>query len=92
VAVAQLAGTTAHELNQPLTVVLSYAELLARNLEHDATLSRSARIIADQAERMANIVRQIGRITKYETKAYVGNTQILDLERSASESERPPKP
>jgi len=90
VAVAQLAGTTAHELNQPLTVVLSYAELLARNLEHDASLSRSARIIADQAERMANIVRQIGRITKYETKAYVGNTQILDLERSASESERPP--
>jgi PAS domain S-box-containing protein len=90
VAVAQLAGTTAHELNQPLTVVLSYAELLARNLQHDEGLSRSARIIAEQAARMANIVRQIGRITKYETKAYVGNAQILDLDRSTQESDSDP--
>ena len=35
-----------------------------------------------EAERMAEIVRKIGRITKYETKAYVGATQIIDLEKS----------
>jgi hypothetical protein len=31
---------------------------------------------------MAEIVRKIGRITRYETKAYVGSTQILDLDKS----------
>jgi hypothetical protein len=31
---------------------------------------------------MADIVRKIGRITRYETKAYVGSTQILDLDKA----------
>ena len=32
---------------------------------------------------MAEIVRKIGKITKYETKSYVGRARILDLDRSA---------
>jgi hypothetical protein len=32
---------------------------------------------------MAEIVKKIGRITKYETKEYVGSTRMLDLDRSA---------
>ena len=35
---------------------------------------------------MAEIVRKIGRITKYETKSYVGRARILDLDRSAPSS------
>ena len=31
---------------------------------------------------MAEIVRKIGRLTKYETKAYVGNAKIIDIDRS----------
>ena len=34
---------------------------------------------------MAEIVRKIGRITRYETKSYVGSSKILDLERSSEE-------
>jgi hypothetical protein len=30
-------------------------------------------------------VKKIGRITKYETKAYVGSTNILDIEKSSAE-------
>ncbi|MCC7540518.1 MAG: hypothetical protein IT379_30155, partial [Deltaproteobacteria bacterium] len=41
-------------------------------------------IIVREAERMAEIVRKIGKITKYETKSYVGRTQILDLDRSCA--------
>ena len=37
------------------------------------------------SERMAEIVRKIGRITRYETKAYVGSTQILDLDKSTTD-------
>ena len=42
-------------------------------------------VILSEAERMAEIVRKIGRITRYETKAYVGSTQILDLDKSTTD-------
>jgi hypothetical protein len=35
---------------------------------------------------MAEIVRKIGKITRYETKSYVGRARILDLDRSAPAS------
>jgi len=44
-------------------------------------------IIYREAERMAEIVRKSGRITRYETKAYVGNSRIVDLDRAAGEDE-----
>ena len=38
---------------------------------------------------MADIVRKIGKITRYETKAYIETAKILDLDRS-SDTPRPP--
>ena len=32
---------------------------------------------------MSEIVRKIGKITKYETKSYVGRARILDLDKAA---------
>jgi PAS domain S-box-containing protein len=86
--IAELAGATAHELNQPLTGVIGYAELLARSLPGDSTALRAAEKIRREAERMAEIVRKIGKLTKYETRSYVGGQRILDLDRgSARDSE-----
>ncbi len=85
--VAELAGAAAHELNQPLTSVIGYAELLRRNLESNPDLAKAANVIISEAERMAEIVRKIGKITKYETKSYVGGQKILDLEKAADEPE-----
>lgn len=85
--IAELAGTAAHELNQPLTSVMGYAELLkARTPEEDPS-GRAVDIILRESERMAEIVRKIGRITRYETKAYLGSTRIVDLDRSVDEPE-----
>src|SRR5690606_12141255 len=81
--VAELAGAAAHELNQPLTSVIGYAELLRRRLEDPAT-RRGLDVIIAESERMAEIVRKVGRITHYETKSYVGSTKIVDLERSSA--------
>jgi PAS domain S-box-containing protein len=85
--VAELAGAAAHELNQPLTSVIGYAELLRRSLDRDATLAKAAEVIISEAERMAEIVRKVGKITKYETKSYVGGAKILDLEKATEENE-----
>ena len=73
-----------HKLNQPLTSVMGYAELLRRKLKEADPSFRPVDIIYREAERMAEIVRKIGKITKYETKPYVGDAQILDLNRAAS--------
>jgi PAS domain S-box-containing protein len=81
--VAELAGAAAHELNQPLTSVIGYAELLKRGLKSDPHLQNAAEIIIKEAERMAEIVRKVGTITKYETKTYVGGAKILDLEKAS---------
>jgi PAS domain S-box-containing protein len=88
VALAQLAGMTAHELNQPLTIILGYSELLQRVCtQPDAR--QTADVLASQAQRLAEIVRRIGRITRYETKGYVGGSAILDLERATSDTTKP---
>jgi PAS domain S-box-containing protein len=86
--VAQLAGAAAHELNQPLTSILGYGQLIERQSEADAPHMRAVQIIQSEAARMADIVRNIGRITRYETKQYVGSASIMDLDASASSSPR----
>lgn len=81
--VAELAGAAAHELNQPLTSVIGYAELLRRRLSESQELANAASVIITESERMAEIVRKVGRITRYETKSYVGGAKILDLEKAS---------
>jgi PAS domain S-box-containing protein len=87
--VAELAGAAAHELNQPLTSILGYVELIERRLTSDAPHARALGVIRSEAERMAEIVKKIGRITRYETKEYVGSTSILDLDKSIEAGQSP---
>ncbi len=84
-ALAQLAGTAAHELNQPLTSIIGYSELLRRTTDPAAPAAAAANVIIREAERMADIVRKIGKITKYETQSYVGDAKILDLDKASGE-------
>jgi signal transduction histidine kinase len=91
--IAELAGAAAHELNQPLMIVGAYAQLLARQVSADAEAKKTAEVITSEAQRMADIVRKVGSITKYETKSYVGEAKILDLELASdpkTERERSP--
>ena len=80
---AELAGTAAHELNQPLTSMMAYAELLLRQSEAGSVAAKAAEVLIREAERMAEIVRKIGKITRYETTSYVGQQKIFDLDRAA---------
>jgi PAS domain S-box-containing protein len=89
---AELAGATAHELNQPLTSVMGYAELLTKRAAQDASVSRAAGYIHQEASRMAEIVRKIGQLTRYETKSYVGDQRILDLDRASRRESDPSEP
>jgi len=92
-AVMALAGAAAHELNQPLTSILGYAEILKRaegQLQKKlqlgervfAPVRNAAKVIADQAERMAEVIKKLGDLTEFETREYAGKQKILDLDRS----------
>lgn len=85
--VAELAGAAAHELNQPLTSIMGYTALIRRQSGPDAAHLRALGVIEEETSRMAEIVKKIGRITRFETKTYVGDASILDLERSAGAGE-----
>ncbi|HZX94620.1 MAG TPA: PAS domain S-box protein [Myxococcales bacterium] len=86
--VSELAGAAAHELNQPLTSVLGFSELLFRRTQENERGREELGAILREAERMASIVKKIGKITRYETTPYVGKTRIVDLDRSSD----PPPP
>jgi len=85
-ALAELAGTTAHELNQPLTGVIGYAEILMKQISADSPFAPALEVILSESQRMAGIVKKIGKITRYETRNYLGDTNILDLDKAAPES------
>ncbi len=86
----ELRGTAAHELNQPLTSILAYATLLSRRVGGSGSERQAVERIRREAERMADIVRKIGEMTRYQTKDYVGSQRILDLERGAERGSAPP--
>lgn len=85
-AIVELAGAAAHELSQPLTSILGSAELAQRRVAPDSPVATQLARILDECERMTAIVKNIGRLTKYETKPYLGVTQIVDLEAGAARS------
>ncbi len=87
--IAELAGATAHELNQPLTAVMGYASLVQRQVEGDERVDHALAAILGEAERMAEIVRKIGRLTKHASKDYIGHTKIVDIEASVDSDPSP---
>jgi signal transduction histidine kinase len=66
---------------------MGYAEMLKRKLKETDAAYKPVDIIYRESERMAEIVRKIGRITRYETKAYIGSQQIVDLDKASSHEE-----
>lgn len=81
--VAQMAGAVAHELNQPLTVLITSGELLC-NHEHSADEMRTvARRMIDASQRVSDIVEKLRGATHYHSKEYVGGVQIVDLDRAS---------
>jgi len=78
--IAELAGTAAHEMNQPLTSILVCLEMAKKRDKSPESVDRTYSLIEREAGRLAEIVRKIGSITRYETTPYVGGQRILDLE------------
>lgn len=83
--VIQLAGGVAHELNQPLTIIISTAELLARRDPAKDDLRPYLHQLIQASERMSDTVQKLEKVTNYRTKPYVAGIEIVDLNQAASD-------
>jgi CheY-like chemotaxis protein len=83
-AVVLLAGSVAHEINNPLTVVKGMLQLLGNRLAHDPTERRYLDLASEAAERIQDAVVRLAHVTRLELAASVPNVPpMLDLERSS---------
>jgi PAS domain S-box-containing protein len=79
----EMAGATAHELNQPLTVILPTVEHALTKIASGHRLTKDLTLLQKQCLRMADLVRKISEITTYQTKPYVGALKIIDIDKSS---------
>jgi DNA-binding response OmpR family regulator len=79
----QVAATAAHEINNPLTGIFGYLDLLKMSLDSKAsveTLNGYIERMSLQAVRIRDIVAKLSALKSVQTKPYLGEQRILDLD------------
>lgn len=87
--ILELAGAASHEINQPLTVIISGLEQLIKRLHNGDLKHELAQMILENARRLAEISKKLGQITRYASKDYVAGKRILDLDEASKEKQEP---
>ncbi len=87
--VLEMAGGAAHELNQPLQVVLGYAAMISMQMEDDHPLKEKVEKLKEEAERLTEIGKKIASISDYAVRDYVGNVKIVDIHQASKGNDRP---
>ncbi|MFZ5572910.1 MAG: diguanylate cyclase [Thermodesulfobacteriota bacterium] len=80
----QMAGATAHELNQPLMALLGNVQLLELHRQNTEKSSSYIAKIQQAADRIAAIVQKIQNIRQHEVRPYVGRTSILEINQAVN--------
>jgi PAS domain S-box-containing protein len=82
-ALMEMAGATAHELNQPLTTILGAAEILMRKAGEKDPQLKQLSLIAKETQRLSGMIKKIRKVTRYETKPYLDDVKIIDLDKAS---------
>jgi CheY-like chemotaxis protein len=68
-----------HEINNPLTALLTYAELLGADAAVPAEQRSAAAAIAEQARRIAAVVKRLAAMDDPRSVEYLAGARMLDL-------------
>jgi PAS domain S-box-containing protein len=83
-AVTRLANAAAHEINNPLAVIVAHLDLLAKRHDGDAETAQRLDRARTACRRIADMITHTGRITRLEFDEQSPNLPpILDLRRSS---------
>jgi signal transduction histidine kinase len=79
-AAMELAGTAAHEVRQPLAILMGISDMVREKARRGEDASEELEILGQQITRINDIISKMLKITKYRTKPYTEETRIFDLE------------
>jgi signal transduction histidine kinase len=83
--VAALAHATAHEINNPLAIIMGNLEMFTRRDDIPAVVAGRTDAMLAAGRRIASIVRSMRRITRLESAPPLGGLgPMLDLKRSST--------
>ena len=77
----QMAGATAHEINQPLSVLLGNVELLEMDSDDPEAFAESLREIKMAGKRIADIGKKVQNIHYYDSKPYDTGATIVNIDQ-----------
>jgi PAS domain S-box-containing protein len=84
-AMMELAGAAAHELNQPMTFILTSMAIFRKLIQQEKDLPLSLLdTLEAEVDRMTEIIRKLSSLTEYSTRPYVGDAHIVDLEQTGA--------
>ncbi|MGO9147455.1 MAG: response regulator [Desulfomonilia bacterium] len=83
--VTQLATTTAHEVFQPLTVLMGEASAISKGTE-GLKAKEMANQILTEARKIRDIIRKMENLHDYVIKSFPGGHTILDIEKGGGGS------
>ena len=84
-AVIELAGAAAHEINNPLAVIVSRLELMKERANPGSAHYEDVSKLTDLVDRITGIVRKMSQVRRYQVRHYCGGVNILDLDRASEE-------
>ena len=84
--VLEMSGAAVHELNTPVFAALGTAQMLLKDLAQTDDQYDDLQTITRNLKHISELTRKMTQITRYEAKAYVGETKIVDIQKASDES------
>jgi FixJ family two-component response regulator len=83
--VTQLASTTAHEVFQPLTVIMGEAKGIIKESEDESAREMATNIL-EESRKIRDVIRKMDNLHDYVLKIFPGGFSIIDIEQGSSNS------
>jgi signal transduction histidine kinase len=88
-AIMAMASTVAHEINTPLFSAIGTSQLLQEEFNPDSDPHDDLQIIIRNLKEISLMIKKIAAIENLEMKTYVGDSVIIDIEKSANTDNSP---
>ena len=84
-AIIELAGAAAHEINNPLAVIMARLELMLSDVDENSKAHQDLEQIDHLIHRIADVVKKMSQVRHYQVQNYCGSVNILDLDASSQD-------